>query len=461
MNSRYTNLFRIFFSFLDICTLNLVHLVLILVVKIDMSISTYSYLLLFVIMNISWLVSAYVTGLYINDIQLDFERFAKRTMQCFLLFSLAVFLFIFIYKYSFSRLFVISSFCCFSAMLVISRALFIWGAEHFINTGRLNKKVVILGYNEISQKLASHFVTMTKDISIKGYFEDYKIIHELSAFPIIGNFHDCLPYAISNDVSEIYCTIAPETHSYIYEIAQAAERNFIRFKFVPDMRLFVNRAVHFNYVEDIPILSLRSEPLQDVAGRIKKRIFDILFSSFVIVFVLSWLVPLMAILIKLDSRGPVFFVQLRSGKNNQSFPCFKFRSLKVNKEADSRQVTRDDNRFTTLGKFIRKTNIDELPQFFNVLIGDMSIVGPRPHMLKHTEMYSKLLNQYMVRHFLKPGITGWAQVNGFRGETRTVGQMENRVEHDLWYLENWSLWLDIKIVYMTIINTLKGERNAC
>jgi len=460
MNGRYTNLFRIFFSFLDICALNIVHLVLILVIKTDMDTNTDKYLLLFVIMNMAWLASAYVTGLYINDTQLDFERFAKRTMQSFLFFSLGILLFIFLYKYSFSRLFVVCSFCGFSASLIVSRALFIWGSEYLISTGRVSKKVVILGYNDVSQKLTNHFIS-TRNISIKGYFEDYKTVHELSAFPIIGNFQECLPYAISNDVSEIYCTIAPETHAYIYEIAQAAERNFIRFKFVPDLRLFVNRAVHFNYYEDIPILSLRSEPLQDMAGRIKKRIFDAVFSFFVITFLLSWLVPIMALLIKLDSRGPVFFVQLRSGKNNRSFRCYKFRSLKVNKEADSRQVTRDDNRFTRLGKFIRKTNIDELPQFFNVLLGNMSIVGPRPHMLKHTEMYSELLNQYMVRHFLKPGITGWAQVNGYRGETQTVIQMENRVEHDIWYLENWSLWLDIKIVYMTIINSIKGEKNAC
>jgi putative colanic acid biosysnthesis UDP-glucose lipid carrier transferase len=461
MNSRYTNLFRIFFSFLDICVLNIIHLLLIIIIKTDLSANVYNYLLLFVLMNVAWLACAYVTALYINDTQLNFERFAKRTMQAFLLFILVILSFIFLYKYSFSRLFVVSVFCVFGSTLILSRALFIWGTEYFMNNGLLTKKVVILGYNEVSQKLVSHFISKAKNISIKGYFEDYRKVNELSVFPIIGSFQECVPYAISNEVSEIYCTIAPETHSFIYEIAQDAERNFIRFKFVPDLRLFVNRTIHFNYVEDIPILSLRSEPLQDVAGRIKKRIFDILFSFFIITFVLSWLVPLIAILTKLVSRGPVFFVQLRSGKNNRSFRCYKFRSLEVNKEADSKQVTRDDTRFTKLGKFIRKTNIDELPQFVNVLLGDMSIAGPRPHMLKHTEIYSELLSQYMVRHYVKPGITGWAQVNGYRGETQTVLQMANRVEHDIWYMENWSLWLDIKIVYMTIINTIRGEKNAC
>jgi putative colanic acid biosynthesis UDP-glucose lipid carrier transferase len=229
---------------------------------------------------------------------------------------------------------------------------------------------------------------------------------------------------------------------------------------VPDLKLFVNRALHFNYLEDIPILSLRPEPLQDVAGQIKKRLFDIVFSLLVILLLLSWLVPILAILITLDSKGPVFFVQTRSGKNNRPFRCYKFRSLHVNNDADSRQVTKNDNRFTRLGRFLRRTNIDELPQFFNTLFGSMSVVGPRPHMLKHTELYSGLLNEYMVRHFIKPGITGWAQVNGFRGETKTVTHMQKRVEHDIWYMENWSLWLDFKIIILTAFNAIKGEKNA-
>jgi putative colanic acid biosynthesis UDP-glucose lipid carrier transferase len=246
----------------------------------------------------------------------------------------------------------------------------------------------------------------------------------------------------------------------IYELAQNAEKNFIRFMFVPDLKLFVNRTIHFNYLEDIPILSLRSEPLQDVAGQIKKRFFDIVFSLMVILLLLSWLLPILAILIKLDSKGPVFFVQMRSGKNNRSFRCYKFRSLRINNDADSTQVTQNDVRFTRLGKILRRTNIDEFPQFFNTLIGDMSIVGPRPHMLKHTELYSGLLNQYMVRHFLKPGITGWAQVNGLRGETKTISQMQQRVEHDIWYIENWSLWLDFRIIILTVYNAIRGEKNA-
>jgi putative colanic acid biosynthesis UDP-glucose lipid carrier transferase len=214
------------------------------------------------------------------------------------------------------------------------------------------------------------------------------------------------------------------------------------------------------YLDELPILSLRSEPLEDVANSVKKRVFDIVFSLLVIVFILSWLLPILAILIKLNSKGPVFFVQMRSGKDNAPFRCFKFRSLSVNKDAHLKQVTKNDIRITPLGKFLRKSNLDELPQFFNVLMGDMSVVGPRPHMLLHTETFSKVLEEYMIRHFVKPGVTGWAQVNGFRGEIKEPEQLRKRIEHDIWYMENWSLWLDLRVIFLTVYRTVKGDKNA-
>jgi len=195
-------------------------------------------------------------------------------------------------------------------------------------------------------------------------------------------------------------------------------------------------------------------------NRFIKRVFDIGFSLFVILFVFSWLFPILAILIKTSSPGPIFFVQTRSGRDNEPFNCYKFRSMRVNSDSDSKQATKDDVRKTKVGAFLRRTNLDELPQFFNVILGNMTIVGPRPHMLKHTEEYSKLIDQFMVRHFLKPGITGWAQVNGLRGETKTTEDMLQRVEADVWYLENWSFLLDLKIIFLTFYGTFKGDKNA-
>lgn len=192
-----------------------------------------------------------------------------------------------------------------------------------------------------------------------------------------------------------------------------------------------------------------------------KRIFDIVFSILVIVFILSWMVPLLAILIKLESRGPVFFVQRRTGYLDTSFLCIKFRSMATNGECNEKQATRSDERVTRIGAFIRRNSIDEFPQFINVLLGHMSVVGPRPHMLKHTRQYSRVISNFMLRHTVKPGITGWAQVNGHRGPTETVEQMQNRVEYDLWYIDNWTFLLDFKCILMTVINFLKGEDNAC
>ena len=190
------------------------------------------------------------------------------------------------------------------------------------------------------------------------------------------------------------------------------------------------------------------DPLQLPTNQLIKRVFDIVFSGFFLLCTLP-LLPVIALIIKIQSPGPLLFKQLRTGMNGQNFVCYKFRSMHVNKDADRLQATKDDPRKFPFGNFMRKANIDELPQFWNVLKGDMSIVGPRPHMLAHTEQYSQLIDKYMVRHFVKPGVTGWAQVTGFRGETQELWQMEGRVKRDIWYIENWSIWLDIRIIWLT------------
>jgi putative colanic acid biosynthesis UDP-glucose lipid carrier transferase len=200
-------------------------------------------------------------------------------------------------------------------------------------------------------------------------------------------------------------------------------------------------------------------PLDSLTLRIEKRIFDIIFSGAVMLFIFSWLFPIIAVLIKLNSKGPVFFKQQRTGINNKTFMCYKFRTMTVNSESDSKQAQMNDSRITSVGNFMRKTNIDELPQFINVFLGNMSVVGPRPHMLKHTQQYSELIRHYKVRHFVKPGITGWAQVNGFRGLTDELWKMEKRVEYDMEYLEKWNFFWDIKIIFMTLFGN-NAYKNA-
>jgi Undecaprenyl-phosphate glucose phosphotransferase len=277
---------------------------------------------------------------------------------------------------------------------------------------------------------------------------------------IIGKVEEVKKFALEHDVDEIYCSLPDLTNERVHDLIDFCEKNLVRFRLLPDFRGFDNRQVDISFYDTIPVLTVRREPLENFSNRVVKRTFDIVFSSLVILLVFTWLVPLIAFLIKLSSKGPVFFKQLRSGRDNRPFMCYKFRSMRVNTLADELQATKNDPRITAIGKFLRKTSLDELPQFYNVLIGNMSVVGPRPHMLRHTEEYSKIVDTFMVRHFVKPGITGLAQVSGFRGETTDPLLMHKRVENDVWYIENWSFFLDLKIILLTIWTILKGDKNA-
>ena len=321
-------------------------------------------------------------------------------------------------------------------------------------------KVMIIGYNSLAKKLASYLEEEGMNTEIVGFCEEAENVHELSNYPIVDSVDNSIIASRLYHVNEIYSTIAPEQHMGIYELMQEADEACIHFRLIPDLSQFIKRNVYINYLKDIPVLSLRQEPLSKAGNRIRKRLFDIVFSLLVTVFILSWLVPLLGLLIWLESPGPIFFKQQRTGRDKKVFYCLKFRSMKMNKEADIKQATKNDSRFTGIGRFMRCTNLDEFPQFINVLKGDMSIVGPRPHMLKHTDDYSRLINKFMVRQFLKPGITGWAQINGYRGEIKTIEQLQQRVEHDIWYMEHWSMWLDVRIVFTTFVHMIIGEKNA-
>ena len=321
-----------------------------------------------------------------------------------------------------------------------------------ISFGGNYRKTVILGFNKKTHALVNFFnknpeygYSHQKTFSFKN--EDHSL-------------NECFRYVLDEGIDEIYCSISELTNSQIADIVDFADNNLKILKFIPDSKEIYSKRLKYEYYDYIPILTLRTIPLEDHFNMIIKRGFDIVFSSIVIVFVLSWLTPLIAILIKLESRGPVFFKQSRNGFNYKEFDCYKFRSMTPNKSAHLHQATRGDQRVTKVGKFIRKTSIDELPQFFNVLFGDMSVVGPRPHMVSHTKMYAKKIDKFMVRHFVKPGITGLAQTSGFRGEVETDKDIIGRVRYDIFYIENWSLLLDLKIIFQTLINAIKGEEKA-
>lgn len=260
--------------------------------------------------------------------------------------------------------------------------------------------------------------------------------------------------ASDRGVTDIYLPLRSAENAGLVNLLDEADKYCVRLKLVPDLSPAMGVAnSHLDTIEGLPVIDYVSSSLDDIGNRVLKRLMDIVISSLAIVFVCSWLVPIVGLLIKLSSRGPIFFRQLRNGRDNGEFWCYKFRSMR----AYENQASRDENRITPIGRFLRRTNLDEVPQFFNVLIGDMSLVGPRPYMLKHTEEYRELIGRYMVRHYLKPGITGWAQANGYRGETSDLTQMEKRVEHDIWYFENWSPLLDLKIFFMTFWSLFRRE----
>jgi putative colanic acid biosynthesis UDP-glucose lipid carrier transferase len=258
---------------------------------------------------------------------------------------------------------------------------------------------------------------------------------------------------------ELYVCLSRKDRDVIKKLSRYCDYKVVRFFYVPISVESIGLNLKRELMDDIEVYTTYEIPLQNMGNRILKRTFDIVFSLFFLIPT-ALMFPFIWLIIKIQSPGPIFFKQARTGIDGKTFMMLKFRSMHVNADADKVQATKDDPRKYPFGNFMRKSNIDELPQFLNVLRGDMSFVGPRPHMLAHTEQYSALISKYMVRHFVKPGLTGWAQVTGFRGETKELWQMEGRVKRDIWYMEHWSIWLDIRIIWMTFKTIFVHDENA-
>ncbi len=331
--------------------------------------------------------------------------------------------------------------------------------KFFRSRGRNFSRVVIVGSNPMARKL---YDVMLSDIGfgyrVMGFFDD-KPHPEVPPGMFRGSLDDLETYVAENAVDEIFCVLPGEKADQISRALHIAETNVAQYYYVPQIGKNVNRNYEMYALGSIPVMSVRHQPLARLSNRVCKRAFDLVFSGVFMLISPLVFIPV-GIAIKISSPGPVFFKQKRTGYRGREFYCYKFRTMRVNAAADTQQATKNDPRKTRLGDLLRRTSIDELPQFINVLKGDMSIVGPRPHMLRHTEEYSRLIQKYMVRHYIKPGITGWAQINGYRGQTEELWQMEKRVEHDVWYIEHWSILLDLKIIFRTVYNAIHGEKNA-
>jgi exopolysaccharide biosynthesis polyprenyl glycosylphosphotransferase len=303
-------------------------------------------------------------------------------------------------------------------------------------------------------KLAHYFEKKPLEYNFAGFLDNDK--SELK----LENINDYFKSAYEKQIEKVYLIIDKSFNIDTRELFNISEKYGIKLKLVNDIK--ENHFTNFtSTVEDgFQFFSYRIENLEFLTERFKKRLFDIVFSILVLLFLLSWLYPILAIIIKFQSKGPVIFKQIRNGRSNRPFYCYKFRSMRNDNPDDAKQAQKNDSRFTKIGAFMRRTNLDELPQFFNVLIGEMSVVGPRPHMTIHNDKYQKIIEKYLVRNFVKPGITGWAQVNGFRGETKEDGLMEKRVLKDIEYLGSWTLMFDVRIVFLTIYLTFKGDKFA-
>ena len=332
---------------------------------------------------------------------------------------------------------------------------FFYLKKYRIVTGSNFRNAVIIGFTTEAIRLKEVFETR-KDYGYRflGYFSDKKQNPEIK-----GRIEDLNQFVIDNKVDEIYCSLNEISNEKLKELVEFADDNKKAIKFIPDTKEIFSKNLKVDYYELFPVLSLQKTQLHNPIIKGVKRAFDVLFSLFVIVFLLSWLIPVLAILIKLESKGPVFFKQGRPGMDEKEFFCYKFRSMQVNGFTE-KEASKNDPRVTKMGKFMRKTSMDELPQFFNVLLGEMSVVGPSPHLWSQNKAYASKIKKYMVRHYVKPGITGLAQVKGFRGEIETDEDMINRIKYDVFYIENWSLILDLKIIAQTVINIFKGEEKA-
>lgn len=428
------------------------------------SISTVDSFFFLILISI-WLLSTHITNLYdefrVKKFSNELVNLTKNVL--IQLFSSIIFLFL-VKDAPYSRIFVVR----YSLMLLIltgtekylMRTILIYFRKH----GRNLRNILIIGAGQVGQKL-SETITDNPNFGYKllGFLDDEKKSFLNGQF--LGSI-DHLERVISKThIDDVIIALPNYAEEKIHEVISICENQAVKVRIIPDHFKFLAQNYSISMFGRFPLISVRDDRINLFQWRLLKRTFDTVFSLLLFILLFSWLWSLIALIIKLDSKGPVIFSQKRWGKNNKKFYVLKFRSMfedsaEVDEEGKYHQACKNDSRITKVGRFIRKTNIDELPQFINVLRGEMSLVGPRPHPIPLNLKSKDNVNNYMLRSIAKPGITGWAQVNGFRGETKDSVLMQKRVDHDLWYIENWSFWLDIKIIFLTVWTMFSGDKNA-
>lgn len=423
-----------------------------------------NYQVLFIFINVSWLLVAALTHEQIDNRRAKTRRIIWDFVKMHFFSLLLVLSFVTIVKggEEYARGVIFYHYCIFFVLGSLARAFFNLFLKLYRKKGFNYRRVVVVGVNPFSIEFVHEIIEHSEyGYKFMGFFDNkQQTIYDVGNIKTIEELNSFL---LEFDIDEVYLSLPSYSDYSTKSLIKFCNLNYIKVNFLNEFIHFMNKKsvqVNIDYNGPTPIVSVAKEPLEETINKVLKRAFDIIFSLAVLVLLFPWIYVVSAIFIKAGSKGPIFFKQKRSGIDNSVFDCYKFRTMIQNADADKIQAGSGDARITKFGQFLRNTNLDEFPQFINVLKGEMSVVGPRPHMLEHTRLYSKIITPFMIRHWVKPGITGLAQAKGLRGETKEISQMYGRVKMDVHYIQNWSFLLDLKIVFMTVWNMLTFQKTG-
>ncbi|WP_347172977.1 undecaprenyl-phosphate glucose phosphotransferase [Polaribacter uvawellassae] len=451
MKKRYSKFIIPLYIFIDLIIINTVILYI--------SDKEYLQASFLIYINVFWIISSFFSGFYKVFRHTTFFRVLSLLAVQFSVFFLGFFTYFSLFREgNVVNNQTVILVAIFSGIAILKYS-FIYALKKYRAKGNNFRKVIVLGSDETAKKII-HLFEGKKELGyqVSGFFSD-KTTSNKKLFK--GLIEKSYSFILEENIDEVYCSLSELSREEIKKITTFANENNIVVKLIPNANELYSKSYKTEYYEDsLLVLNVNKLPFEILENRVIKRIFDIVFSSFVLIFLMTWLTPIIWILIKLESKGPAFFKQKREGLNGELFVCYKFRSMKVNINSNNKHTVKNDVRVTNFGAFLRKTSLDELPQFFNVLQGNMSVVGPRPHLKSLSVEYQKNVNNYLERHAMKPGITGLAQVRGYRGEIKKKSDIKNRIRLDIFYIENWSILLDIKIIFQTVFNVFNGEEKA-
>lgn len=464
------HIYRTFFYFFRITT-DIIIIIGAFLIAATMTVASFNLLystnakLLLLSLMIIWFFATKSTGLYLEfrsrNLSYELINVAKNIIVLFVATIIILFL---LKEETLSRNFVVFFTSFALVLLSVEKFLFRKVLNILRKRGRNLRNLLIIGAGEVG---VDFYDLVTKNAHfgyrLMGFLDDSE--KKFLNGQYLGKIDELEKVLSRGTVDDVIIALPNYAMDRLENVIKTCERHTTRVRIIPDYFKFVSSKYNVSMFGRFPIITIREDRINELHWRMVKRGFDFAFTSLLYLLIFIWLWPLIALMIKLTSPGPVFFKQERWGRDNKKFITYKFRSMKtdcvtIDDKGKYKQATKNDPRVTLIGRILRKTSFDELPQFWNVLKGEMSIVGPRPHPTPLNIESKDKIHLYMIRHLVKPGITGWAQVNGYRGETENPALMQKRVDNDVWYIENWSLWLDVQIVLLTVWRIITGDPNA-